>query len=113
MLPSFVMKYKSSYEIRFHKTPNYTALRTFGCLCYISNLYSTPDKFTSRTLKCVFLGFPFNKKGYRVMDILTRKYYIYRDIIFVEDQFPFQHVSDSHCNNNSQNLPNVYIVTSS
>lgn len=95
MLPYFFLDYKSPYEILFNKLPDYNSLRAFGCLCYISNLYSTSDKFASSALKCVFLGYPFNKKGYRVMDLVTRKCYVSRDIVFVEDQFHCQHSPDS------------------
>lgn len=99
LFPSPVTQYKSPYELLFQKAPDYTQLKAFGCFCYISNIYSTTDKFAPRALKCVFLGYPFHKKGYRVMSLSTRKCYISRDITFVEDQFPFQHISDSnsHC----------------
>lgn len=89
MLPSAVLQFKSPYEILLNKPPNYTALRVLGCLFYISNLYSPHDKFSAKTLKCVFLGYPSNEKGYRVMNINTRKCYTSRDIKFVEDCFPF------------------------
>lgn len=62
MLPSPVINYKSPYELLFQKLPDYSTLRAFGCLCYISNLYSSSDKFASKYIKCVFLGYPFNKK---------------------------------------------------
>ncbi|XP_074356820.1 uncharacterized protein LOC141696596 [Apium graveolens] len=50
---------------------------------------NSKDKFAAKTLKCVFIGYPFNKKGYRVLDISSKKCYITRDIVFVEDCFPF------------------------
>ena len=95
LLPTPVLNYKSPYEVLFQKPPDYNSLKAFGCLCYISDLYSMPDKFQPKTLRCVFLGYPFNKKGYRVMDLSTKKCYVSRDIKFVENQFPFH---DIHAN---------------
>ena len=95
MLPTPVLNYKSPHEVLFHEPPDYSSLKAFGCLCYISDLYYPPDKFKPKTLRCVFLGYPFNKKGYRVMELTTKKCYITRDIKFVEHQFPFHTISAS------------------
>lgn len=108
MLPTPVLQYKSPFEIMFNKIPDYSHLRAFGCLCYISDLYSTPDKFAPKTLKCVFLGYPFNKKGYRVMDLNTRKCYVSRDVKFVESTFPFHQINTSSTTqSNSHMFPNT------
>lgn len=56
---------QSPYQVLFDKSPDYTNLRNFGSLCYVSNLSPTKDKFSDRALKCVFLGYPFGQKGYR------------------------------------------------
>ena len=95
MLPTPILQYKSPFEILYNKLPDYSTLRSFGCLCYISDLYSPHDKFAPKTLKSVFLGYPFNKKGYRVMDLATKKCYVTRDVRFVENIFPFQNISST------------------
>lgn len=59
MLPSLVLDYKSIYEILYQKSPDYSTIKAFGCLCYISNLYDPPDKFAPRSLKCIFSRLPF------------------------------------------------------
>ena len=38
--------------------------------------------------KCIFLGYPFAKKGWRVCDLETNETFISRDVIFCEKQFP-------------------------
>lgn len=83
------MNFESPYELLYNKLPDYTYLKAFECLCYIANVYSTFDKLNSRGLTYVFLGYPFGKKGYRVMYFDTKKCYISRDIIFIEYLFPF------------------------
>ena len=39
--------------------------------------------------KCVFLGYPFWVKGYKVYDLSTKSVFIFRDVIFHENIFPF------------------------
>ncbi|XP_075633672.1 uncharacterized protein LOC142606162 [Castanea sativa] len=50
---------------------------------------ATRLKFDSRAIPYVFLGYPFNIKGYKVRNLHTRKISVSRDIIFHESIFPF------------------------
>ena len=52
-------------------------------------------KFESRAIPCVFLGYPFNIKGYKVLNLQSRKISISRDVIFHESVFPFSQSSSS------------------
>lgn len=67
-------------------------LEIFGCLCYISNFHTNGDKFASRALKCAFNGYPFIKKGYKVVELATKKYYITRDIILKKEVYTFKDI---------------------
>ncbi|CAH9126867.1 unnamed protein product, partial [Cuscuta epithymum] len=87
--PSAIHNFKTPYEILFGVPPCYQSLRVFGCLCYAYNMRSRSDKFLSRSRKCIFLGYPFGKKGWNVYDIETREYFISRDVKFFENIFPF------------------------
>ncbi|KAJ1697041.1 hypothetical protein LUZ63_005553 [Rhynchospora breviuscula] len=49
----------------------------------------TSDKFGSRSRRCVFVGYPFGKKGWRTLDLETNEFVISRDVMFVENEFPF------------------------
>ncbi|CAH9119111.1 unnamed protein product [Cuscuta epithymum] len=89
LTPSAVLKHKTPFEILFQKPPDYKELRVFGCLCFAYNLRSSKDKFMSRSRKCVFVGYSFGKKGWKVYDLETHEYFTSRDVKFFEDQFPF------------------------
>ena len=88
-LPTPFLQYKSPYEVLFHQIPSYSQLRTFGCLCFATNVTPHRHKFTPRARKLDFLGYPFNIKGYKLFDLQTHSIFISRDVVFHEKVFPF------------------------
>lgn len=88
MLPSSVLAWKTPYEVLFGKTPDYSHMRVLGCLCYSAQ--KVGDKFESRARKCVFLGYPFGQKGYKLYDLATNKVILSRDVVFCETVFSFK-----------------------
>lgn len=87
--PTPVLHGKTSYEMLHGQAPLYDHLRVFGCLCYAHNLGRGGDKFASR--KCVFVGYPYGKKGWKLFDLDTQCYFVSRDVEFFETEFPFTH----------------------
>ena len=49
----------------------------------------TDQSLTLELKKCVFLGYPFGVKGYKVYDLSTKLVFISGDVIFHEDIFLF------------------------
>lgn len=92
-LPSRVLQGRTPYEVLFGKPPSYEFLICFGCLCYANTLVQGRNKFEPRAHRCVFLGYPSNQKGYKLLDLETKKITVSRDVHFVENHFPFSHTS--------------------
>ena len=79
-LPSPLLNQKCPFELLFHKLPSFSHLRVFGCLCFVSTPSIHRLKFDSRANPCVFLEYSFNIKGYKVLNLHTRKVSISRDV---------------------------------
>ena len=45
---------------------------------------------------CVFIGYSYGKKGYKLYDLDNHKTFVSRDIVFHENVFPFSHVSSNN-----------------
>ena len=88
-MPTKVLKGKTPYELLHGQPPSFDHLRSFGCLCYMGTPKQGRDKFHPRAKPCVFLGYPFGKKAYKVVDLESQKIHIFRDVIFHERVFPF------------------------
>ena len=88
--PTTLHKGRSPYEVIHGRKPDYNLLRVFGSACYVHRAARDKDKFGEHSRLCVFLGYPFGKKGYRVFDMEREEILVSRDVIFREDVFPFE-----------------------
>ena len=50
------------------------------------------NKWSTKALKCVFLGYSNTQKGYKVYHPITRKYMVSKDVIFDEYNFFYNSV---------------------
>jgi histone deacetylase 1/2 len=87
--PSSSIHTEVPYTCLFREQPTYDHLRVFGCLCYPNLQATSAHKLASRSTACVFLGYPSSHKGYRCLDLSTRRIIISRHVIFDESRFPF------------------------
>lgn len=91
ILPSTTIANDTPTYRLFKTTPTYSHLRVFGCLCFPH--INPPDKLSPRSTPCIFLGYPVNHRGFRCLDLASRKIIISRHVIFDESSFPFRSVT--------------------
>ncbi|WVZ70572.1 LOW QUALITY PROTEIN: hypothetical protein U9M48_019228 [Paspalum notatum var. saurae] len=56
----------TSYELRFGRQPDVKHLRVFGCRCFVLKKAGHLDKFESRCLDGIFLGYASRSRAFRV-----------------------------------------------
>jgi len=87
--PSKVLGGKTPYKVLFKAQPPYDHVKMLGCLCYTHFKSRTRDKFAPRSRKCVFVGYPCGKKGWKVYDLETNEIFVSCDVGFHKTIFPF------------------------
>jgi hypothetical protein len=69
--------------------PDYTLLRTFGCICWPNLRPYATRKLEFRSQLCVFLRYSSFHKGFKCLDKKIGRIYISSDVIFYDNVFPF------------------------
>lgn len=85
------------WNVKVHH-PSYNHFQTFGCLCFASSLQQSRSKFDSRVRQYIFLGYPFDIKGYKLLDPITHQTFISWHVIFHAHIFPYKHISGAPTN---------------
>lgn len=89
-LPCRVCQNITPYELLLSTPPIYDHLQTFGCLCYPNTASTAAHKLASRSVACVFLGYPADTKGYRCFDPCSGRVLTLRHVYFDASVFPFR-----------------------
>ncbi|KAL8139628.1 LOW QUALITY PROTEIN: hypothetical protein V2J09_005649 [Rumex salicifolius] len=63
---------------------------------YVGTLKHSRTKFDPRSQRCVFLGFDPNVKGYKVMDLASRRVFLSHDVIFDELVFSLENIPQGY-----------------
>jgi len=101
--PSSVLNGKIPCEVLFKTKPSYEHIKVFRCLCYIHNPQKPKGKFRDCSRRCIFVGYPYGKKGGKVYDLEHNTLIVSQDVIFWEEilLFPNELVEiekDEWCN---------------
>lgn len=67
--------------------------RVFGCIVYVHLQKGVRTKLEPRAVKCVFLGYGVNQKGYRCYDPIQDKIYTTLDCEFFEQSYYYTQLS--------------------
>lgn len=79
-MPTSILNWKSPHEILHGKIPDHSKLRTFGCLYFAAHIGPHRDKFDTRAIKCLFLGYVVSHKVDKVMNLASHKVVVSRNI---------------------------------
>eukprot|EP00253_Pinus_taeda_P029848 PITA_29848 len=63
-----------------------THMRVFGCVAYAHILDQLTRKLDSKGEKCIFIGYSEESKDYRLYIPSTKKFFISRDVQFIEEE---------------------------
>lgn len=83
-LPQQRLSFSSPFEKLWNIKPTVSYFRVFGCVCYVfvpSHLRSKIDK---KAVRCIFVGYDSQQKGWRCCDPTTGKCYTSRNVVFDE-----------------------------
>lgn len=98
-MPSRVHKFQSPHQVLLKIYPHTkfissdVPIRVFGCSAFVHNHYTDRSKLDPKSIKCVFLGYSSNQKGYRCYSPITKRVYNSMDVTFFEHE-PYYPKSD-------------------
>ena len=94
ILPSKVINFDTPFERLLKEKPDYKSLRVFGCACWPNLRPYNTKQLAFRSLRCVFLGYSGQHKGFKCLEPSSRRVYISRDVVFDEAIFPFSELHE-------------------
>ena len=74
LLPTSPLKFSTTFELLYHKQPNYLLLQPFGCACFPYLRLYNKNKFDFHSTKCVFLEYSHSQAGYKCLHPLGKVY---------------------------------------
>jgi hypothetical protein len=82
--PSLALDDKTPQEIWTSKEPYLTHLKVFGCDAYVHVPKENMSKLDKKAEKCIFIGYKYGIKGYKIWNRETKKVVYSRDVVFRE-----------------------------
>ena len=84
--PTSTLQDETPYTALYQRKPDVSHLRVFGTVCYVHIPKDERDKLSSKSQKCIFLGYCDNRKGYKLYNLATKKIVVSRDVVFNESE---------------------------
>ncbi|CAO2837765.1 unnamed protein product [Amaranthus hypochondriacus] len=83
-LPQARLEFVSSYEKLWKIKPVVSHFRVFGCVCYVFVPEHLRRKFDKKAIRCIFVGYDDQRKGWKCCDPTTNKCLVLRNVVFDE-----------------------------
>ena len=88
-VPHLLVKGKTPFEAYFGHNPDVSNLRVFGSTAWAQIPLDKRRDLQPQSIECMFLGYPNESKGFKLLDIKTKQIIIERSVKFDE---PLQEV---------------------
>ena len=75
---------QTPFEVFHGRKPKVTHFKVFGCVAYVLVPSQKTDKLDDNSVKCIFVGYSLETKGYRFYNPISKKLLISRDVGFDE-----------------------------
>lgn len=112
-MPSHCLNNSTPFQMLFHDKPLFSLKpKAFGYACFVHIVPLRPDKLSAKSVRCVFLGYAQNQKGYYCYSTTLKKAFISIDVTFFEDT-PFYSSSTSPSCPTLYPLPVIDVPSSS
>ena len=83
-LPQPRLEFVSPFEKLWNKKPTVSYLRVFGCVCYVFVPDHLRSKIDKKAVRCIFVGYDNQRKGWKCCDPVNGRCYTSRDVVFDE-----------------------------
>ncbi|WOG86298.1 hypothetical protein DCAR_0205499 [Daucus carota subsp. sativus] len=83
-LPQPRLDFVTPFEKLWTKKPAVSYLRVFGCVCYVFVLDHLRSKIDRKAVRCIFVKYDNQRKGWKCCDPTTGRCYTSRNVVFDE-----------------------------
>ncbi|KAJ4715914.1 Retrovirus-related Pol polyprotein from transposon TNT 1-94 [Melia azedarach] len=83
-LPQARLRFTSPFEKLWKVKPTVSHFRVFGCICYVFVPDHLRSKFDKKAIRCIFVGYDSQRKGWRCCDPTIGRCYTSRNVVFDE-----------------------------
>ncbi|KAE8711941.1 Detected protein of unknown function [Hibiscus syriacus] len=83
-LPQPRLEFVSPFEKLWNMKPTVSYFRVFDCVCYVFIPDHLQRKFNKKAVRCIFVGYDSQRKGWKCCDPMSGRCYTSRNVVFDE-----------------------------
>ena len=96
-VPHSSMKGNTPFEAYFEHKPDVSNLWVFGSTAWARILLDKRRDLQPQSIECLFIGYPDESKGFKILDIKTKQIIIERSVKFDEPLQEVELVKEKTC----------------